>query len=1103
MGSRLELRAGEQCEYDLTFRPCSPSVVTPQPERRPGGLCGPAFGRSDPPDHTPRVRGGRGNEGAVTASSWRRLVWRGVRWRWRASLVLLGVAVVAVGSGASGPVFLAATESSALVTAVAAAPTTSALTASSQGGWAGQALLTRALRSPPGDRRRHWFAPASLEQQSGVRLSARGQVWGAALVGHSGLCGHVTMVAGRCPDGSGQVAVSTRTAAALGLRDRQRVTLAIPGSARGITVVVVGRYALPATTGSGYWSGGDVFDFGARPTGQPTQVDALLATTPTVLSTAALGDTPQLIATLAVRPSALHGVTAGRLGSDLVSWQSHLADTDHLSVTTGLRGLLRRVSAADGTASTVMGVAVAQLVGLGLLVVFLVVATAAADRREEVELAARRGFTRRQLLGVAVGEPVLVLAAAVPLGLLVAWAAVRGAGAWLFVAGTPVALPWLAVGAAAGVALAGAAAAGVATWDLWRGTRRAAEEATRSRVARAVADATAVALAAAGLSAVSATGALGAGRHDPVAVVAPALLALGGGVIGLRMANGLARLATRATAGRCPVSVFLAVRAVLRRRPAPLRRALALTAAVVLVVFGVNAWATAELNRARVAAVQTGAGVVADVSVPAGVDLSAAVDRADPSGREAMAAEVVRTGSGTTLAVQASRLAEVAAWPRRMSRPSIVAVARYLAAPAAPPIIFTGDRLTAHFSEPAADPALTVTATVLNEKDQDEQTVAFPTVRPGTRAYSAPIDGFCATACRLVDLSPTLANPDATATAPVTLGLQGLEAAGGHGPGALAVHGEQLAAWRTQPSGVTATAVPGGVRFRLPGPDVSSQGVLLSPADTPFPLPAVTTASVLSSDTTTPGSDAVPAVGLDDGLLDTTARVLASTLPEVGGTGVMVDLRYAELSQNGPSQATSQVWLRGPGAARILRRLRSDGVRVTGTQRASSALDRMDHGALALGYVLVLAAGLAAGLLAVGATSYSFLAGARARRRDLHGLIVAGVPPGSIRRGLRVEVGAVVFLAGVVGAATGVVASWIALGSLPQVTGGGDGVPLTRSMLAVPLAATLAVVAVVLAATSVLTAAALFPRSATRARPGKLPPANAAAGLGERPGPEA
>ena len=131
----------------------------------------------------------------------------------------------------------------------------------------------------------------------------------------------------------------------------------------------------------------------------------------------------------------------------------------------------------------------AQLALLAWLVLFQIVTDSAESRGNEVALAKLRGFRGRSTLAFGLGQPVAVLAVAVPVGLLLAWAAVAAMSRWVLVPGTPVQMTWAAVlgalvgftGAVVGAALA---ARRVLTRPVLEQWRQGAGRAARRRLAR-------------------------------------------------------------------------------------------------------------------------------------------------------------------------------------------------------------------------------------------------------------------------------------------------------------------------------------------------------------------------------------------------------------------------------------------------------------------------------------------------------------------------------------------------------------------------------------------------------------------------------------------
>jgi hypothetical protein len=362
-----------------------------------------------------------------------------------------------------------------------------------------------------------------------------------------------------------------------------------------------------------------------------------------------------------------------------------------------------------------------------------------------------------------------------------------------------------------------------------------------------------------------------------------------------------------------------------------------------------------------------------------------------------------------------------------------------------PPIQFLAAGLVVDASVSFGSPRLTMSAVVFDEADQDEETVTFPPMGPGRHSVRASLDGFCSSTCRLVDLSPTVAGGGALPSK-VDISLDRL---GAYGPSGairtLPIYSGRPGSWTAQPPGIGVDSAGRAVSFEIPAGDVESQGTLLAPEDFPDPIPAVATAAALSAGAATAGAPTFAATGLDDGSIQLNAVASVARLPEAGTNAVLVDLPFAELARSGESQAVEQVWLRGPRAAAVLARLEGLGVRVTSVVTAAAVMTQLDHGAVAIGYDALLAAGALAAGLALGATSYVLVATGRRRRASLHSLLAGGVPVPTIRRAVAVETGIVLGVAVVVGGAVGILATTLAISSLPQLASVPFGVPLTRA----------------------------------------------------------
>ena len=686
------------------------------------------------------------------------MLWRALRWRRGSSIALLVVAAFAVAGSAIGPLFLSAADDSVLTSIISnAAPGSATVTLISSGGRSADSALRAAAATASRQGNTRFLAPPVESADAGVQFSAPGGTFTASLYAKSGSCRRLTFVAGSCPRKVGDVALSSRSAKAGATAVGRALVVGAPGAKPGRKVErlrIVGIYRLPATVANDYWEDRNEFDFGPPPhPGQPPQLDPLIASPATVLSSIALGVQPQFIADLNLRPGTLRSGQVGSLDSSLSTFRTNLARHGSVTVSTGLFGLFAESRHDAKQMDAVVAAIVVQLVLLSLLVVYSLVSIGSRDRWLEAEIANRRGFTRWSMLRVAVGEPIAILLVALPIGFALAWAASAVAASRLLVAGTPVGPTGLSLLAAVGGFVGGVAAAVVASWDLWHGATRPGQTAARRGSFVAAADAAAIALGTAGLIALSVGGSLSGTRPDPVAALAPALLALAAGVLAVRLLALAIRGLMNPTEDSRFLATFLALRELSRRRPSALRRLLPLIAAIAVAVFAVAAWTVAAENRKTVALFDTGASRVVTVTTRPGVNLEAAVRAADPSGKQAMAVEIHRSQGGELLAVDPTRLVAVGAWPKSLTRASESSVAQYLAPSERQPIQLTGDGLRARATLAPGSPRVALSATVFSLATQDQATITMGVLRPGTGTYRATLGGFCATTCRLASLN--------------------------------------------------------------------------------------------------------------------------------------------------------------------------------------------------------------------------------------------------------------------------------------------------------------------------------------------------------------
>ena len=203
-------------------------------------------------------------------------------------------------------------------------------------------------------------------------------------------------------------------------------------------------------------------------------------------------------------------------------------------------------------------------------------------------------------------------------------------------------------------------------------------------------------IAVAGLIELEAGGVLDSGQPNPLAVLAPTLLAVAAAVVALRLLPFLARRLARWTRDSRRLATFLAVRQLLRR-PAEARAVLLVAVAVSIAAFAVTTWADAGHNRSLRALNSAGADTV--LTRPAGPRRQRSADRGR-SGRPGWALD----GGGVhkvnqlppLLAVDTARFASVGAWVSGNSAAPLPSVLHRLGGGRTAPVTVTGTRLRLH-----------------------------------------------------------------------------------------------------------------------------------------------------------------------------------------------------------------------------------------------------------------------------------------------------------------------------------------------------------------------------------------------------------------------
>jgi len=1011
-----------------------------------------------------------------------RLLARALRWRAGAAAALLVVATVAVVAAAAGPLYLDTANDSVLHSVLLSNSVASnGITVIPQYSPTTPGSFVERAQLALGAARRYgiyrWYQPGKTVLDAGVAVTARsGIAYASDLISDPGQCGALHFLAGRCPTATDQVAMTTRSLAALGAQLGSVVRVAPVHGGASVPVRVVGVVAL-GNPKAPFWFGGETgyFDFGPAIGCSITQsclphLDAFFtpaATTVGFPSVQAIDEFPLKVGTV-------HTTDAATFNAAVGSFARYTNQVLAAPVSTDLGREVGQASQESNLMQAIVVVVDLQLVLLALFVLFGLVARTAEAREKEVALAKLRGFRTWSVLVVGLLEPVAMLCISLPLGLLLAFVAMRAAQPWLLPGALVTIQPlvlWAAVAAFAGGLIATLfGARRILTRRLSEELR--AVEPKSSSAARAALDAAALALALAGIVELLLAGVLNGSQPNPLAAFAPGLVAVAVAVLGVRLLPLLAAVVVRWTKDTRRLATGLAVRQVVRR-PTSLRQITVLAVATALACFAVAGWAAAGVNRTTRADFVLGAARVLTVVVPSGVNLESAVDRADPSGRYAMAAMLSKIPSQNLLAVQVSRLQRVAYWPPDISSTRLATIVRWLTPHLEAPLIFTGTTVRATITETGSpDPAPDLVFNLV-DSGGDPGVADFGFLKPGTHVYTAPLPGTCTGGCHVLQLDP-LWNPSSGGPqqAEYSLTLSQLQVLRGSAWDPVAGQLDKPGYWKGQGGGIKVAtgSQGGGPALVLAVDDQASDS--FSPAAAPGAMPAtlhgvMTRANGVSD----PAAASIENFDGNSLTLDVPYQVVA--LPQLGYEGFLIDLKTALRAETAPpSQTVSEVWLAPHAPSSVERSLRAQGLRVTQVETPAAAIRSMNHGGLALAYLFFLFAAGAAAVLAIGAAVFSVFMTSRRRAFELAVLRAIGVPHRTLLRSLLGEQLLVLGPGVGLGVGAGLLGALMALPSVPEFTSTSGGPPVQLVFVVLPIVIMMASLVVLLALAAGLASAA-------------------------------
>jgi putative ABC transport system permease protein len=956
---------------------------------------------------------------------------RGLRARWVLSIGSLLLTVIAIASAVVGPSYQQNAANSFVIAQLRAQPfINTGLTydyqpqANEDIDSAVTTAITETTReSGTGYEQGHAIVWQSLPQV--VLPGSAGIPADPQLVSVPGACDHVDLV-GRCPTNPGEIAVLRHDADTYGVK----VGSAFNPYGERTPFTVVGIYTPTSKSADDMFWGGDQRlqsipgTVTARKT-VPTQPAPWITSQATIQlrSDAWFVTVDQPLATppdmtgadlkvVAARVKAIQHATGH--GGLLPGLTAEIGNT----LTTTSHELLTR----RGVTRSTVEPAVLSLILVALVLLSRLLSAAMTLRRGELALASLRGYNRRQLWFLGMLEPLLILVAAIPLGVVGGYLGSRVlAHRWL-VPHLPVPFILGSALAVVAVVLVTAVVAAVVVRDAVSeplsaqiaGVRRPTKAGRLVVVLRLAL----IALAAAAL--VTAASRNSPRKPDATDLALPILLAVAAGLLVGLLVLGLAGLWVRWSARRRALSSYVAARTVRRRREGTMV-ILPVTAALTVAVFAVGVSLAASTWRASTAATEVGA----PLSYSTPLSLSRAVGlthQLDPQGRWLMAAgqDIPNADEITSIpqprvVVDATRLARVASWPAQWTPGRTAADIARAIGPRRAPVVMKGSTLsvTVDNSVHGDYARLGATVNVLDDQGAERQ-IAIGPFSPGKTTKTTKLRT-CQAGCQIESIS--FGGPDA-----LVEGMHGSATISSFTVDGAAVPAVLDKGWQPQASQInTKTAVTKvnlrngqlTVAFSANGPE-SYAGI--TPTDVPAVVPVLfgRLATVTSNlPTGASGLFKVQAVGAP-----------AESVPFRGPSGVLMDFTaFVRSASQANSSSQVFVWARADTPQRVLDGLAARGLSNPTTEVQTRHVLDQDAFALALRlYVVVTALVI---LLALAGLAANLAVQLPARRRDAASLRVVGVKRRSVMLGVVAEFVVVLGAAALAGVAAGGIAQYV------------------------------------------------------------------------------
>jgi len=977
-----------------------------------------------------------------------RLAFGGLWWRRAISVILLLVASVTTAAAAAAPSYADSARDAVLQVALRRAPVGSLGTGvevtAGQSGKPSVAGLQAVVRSAFSGAVKEAYPRPIIQLSVTQRVAAHGSggLEQIALLARDGVCGALRVLAGACVNATDPFGVVVDARLAAEHRLRVGSTLHAVPLRGGLTTTAlhVRGIATRASATDPYW-------FGVSMAGP---ADVLPVWAPASYFSALRvesGDGVVAAADLVLDRSAVHVRSIGPLEDKIDAAVRRLeTDPSRPTVTTRVQQVVDRGLRAGSRLGVPIAVAIAELLALGWYLLHALIGGSVEGRGAEVALGKVRGLSPRQTLLLVLLEPALLLAVAVPLGVLVA-AVLEG---WL----VPIVLgrttdveigwaSWLAAGAAAAGGLLAAAAASRAVFrrpvlEQWRGSARAPY---RSGV---VVEVVVVVLAVVGIVQLELSGASGSGSGNGLAVLAPMLLIVAGALVASRLVVELARLGFRATRASGAVAAFVGLRQLVRR-PAGRRTFGVLVVATALAVYGVSSAAVLAQNRDQRALTDVGAATVVHIVPDPATDQRIAKARAtlvvtpvSQAPIQLAAASGVfggasASGSPSVLVVDPATFGSVAYWRHDFGSAALPVLMKGLEAPAPVSPTITGTSIELDITAATVPPSFSLSVD-LTDRRGAAITASLGTLAEGSRTYTAAIRG-CAAGCALRRI---YVNRPADQLAPFVAGFTVQDIRGRLDEHAFALQPAVTGvAWsplnptpdaqlspaeavRTGASGLTITIAASG----LPSGSVPGFGAVAGAANR---VPALLAADLTSGDAqVTAQTTAGTTFALD-------AAHRPTVIPRLGDAGVVIprDWLAAASPSGDPELLADQLWIAADAPASTISRLRSAGITVTSIERADTLSTEFASEGPAFATALSIAMGFTAALLGIAAVVLGLGLLARRRVFELSAMRALGVRTASLIGSVLVEQAVVILAAAVCGLLLALLSVQMTLPALP------------------------------------------------------------------------